>query len=255
MIKNLKILASIHDLPRSLALQCGNALFTTLKIQDDRALLQQDHFRKIQHDLKEVFDFDLAYSDFYQLIKPNLQVRPCRLRISFIPDQENLKETSFQTLFVMTEKKEIETLDRALKLKTLEIAPRLDSFKWPSYGMSLHHVRKCKAMGFDDMLGVFRNEVLETSTANIFFIKNGILYTPKENIYKGVTRNAILKELPEEVIECRVSAHQLKDFEACFVTNSICTAQSVSRINEIEYNSEMSLAYVQKIEEKLDEHQ
>ena len=41
----------------------------------------------------------------------------------------------------------------------------------------------------------FKKKILESGTSNILFIKNGKIYSPSKNIYKGVTYNFFKKKL------------------------------------------------------------
>lgn len=59
----------------------------------------------------------------------------------------------------------------------------------------------------------------ETSRGNIFFIKGNSIYTPKNNILKGITRKHILELVPSIKIE-DIPADKLFEFDEVFISSS-----------------------------------
>jgi branched-chain amino acid aminotransferase len=99
-----------------------------------------------------------------------------------------------------------------------------------------------KEIGYDD--GLMKNTkgaITEASVANIFFITNGKLVTPKleDGIFPGILRQNILticknNNLPLE--ESTIMPYEIADFEYAFITNSLVEVQPVNKIasNQIE---------------------
>ncbi len=65
--------------------------------------------------------------------------------------------------------------------------------------------------------------VKEGSITNVFIVKNNMLYTPKTNILKGITRYRIIKLAEKEglkVIECDFKISELLKADDVFLTNT-----------------------------------
>lgn len=79
-----------------------------------------------------------------------------------------------------------------------------------------------------------KNEITEGSVTNVFFVRRGVLITPKKDILIGTMRgNAIraAKKLKIPVRERSVKKTELKNFSECFVTNSLIRVVPVLSID------------------------
>ncbi|MCB8836196.1 branched-chain amino acid aminotransferase [Aurantimonas sp. VKM B-3413] len=82
-----------------------------------------------------------------------------------------------------------------------------------------------------DMLG----NVAETGTSNIFFVKEGVVYTPVPNgcFLNGITRQrviALLREAGREVVEKSLSVTEFMDADEIFSTGNHSKVVPVNRI-------------------------
>lgn len=89
--------------------------------------------------------------------------------------------------------------------------------------------------GYADALMLdWRGQVAEATGANIFFTRNGKLYTPTPDCFlDGITRRTVIglaKARGLEVIERRIMPEEMADFEECFLTG---TAAEVTPVREI----------------------
>ncbi|MDF1733283.1 MULTISPECIES: branched-chain amino acid aminotransferase [unclassified Minwuia] len=89
--------------------------------------------------------------------------------------------------------------------------------------------------GYADALMLdWRGQVAEATGANIFFTRNGKIYTPTPDCFlDGITRRTVIalaKERGYEVIERRIMPEEMADFEECFLTG---TAAEVTPVREI----------------------
>ncbi|WP_448583655.1 aminotransferase class IV [Thermocrinis sp.] len=94
--------------------------------------------------------------------------------------------------------------------------------KTTSYLFNLMVKRKAVESGFYDGIIINeRDEVCETSSANLLFLKGNSFYTPaKESGRLEGTTLKILKELID-VKEERIKVESLKDFEGAFIINAL----------------------------------
>jgi branched-chain amino acid aminotransferase len=98
--------------------------------------------------------------------------------------------------------------------------------------MSKHNA---EAKGYADaMMLDWRGQVAEATGANIFFVKDGVIHTPKPDCFlDGITRRTVIglaKRRGYEVIERAIMPEELDGFTECFLTG---TAAEVTPVSEI----------------------
>jgi branched-chain amino acid aminotransferase len=120
---------------------------------------------------------------------------------------------------------------------TRESAP-LDAKAGCLYPNNARALIEARARGFDncllcDMLG----NIAELSTANIFMVKDGVVYTPAANgtYLAGITRMRAIKLLREAGVEVIEATLRYPDFEAAdeiFSTGNYTKVSPITRIDE-----------------------
>ncbi|WP_029005655.1 branched-chain amino acid aminotransferase [Azorhizobium doebereinerae] len=94
---------------------------------------------------------------------------------------------------------------------------------------------KAERRGYADaMMLDYRGFVAECTGANIFFVKDGVIHTPKPDCFlDGITRRTVIelaKRHGLEVVERHIKPEELSDFTECFITG---TAAEVTPVGEI----------------------
>lgn len=93
----------------------------------------------------------------------------------------------------------------------------------------------------DAMMYDYRGYVAEATGANIFFVKNGEVHTPKPDCFlNGITRQTVLEMLGEKGItvhERHIMPDELETFEQCWLTGTAAEVTPVSQIGD--YNFEV----------------
>lgn len=97
--------------------------------------------------------------------------------------------------------------------------------------------QKAESKGFSDALMLdYRDQIAETTGANIFFIKGNEIHTPIPDCFlDGITRRTVIgiaKDIGMDVIERVLVLDDLKDFEQCFITGTAAEVTPVSEIDE-----------------------
>ncbi|WAP67096.1 branched-chain amino acid aminotransferase [Jiella pelagia] len=92
-----------------------------------------------------------------------------------------------------------------------------------------------EAKGYADALMLdWRGQVAEATGANVFFVKDGVIHTPKADCFlDGITRRTVIdlaKRRGFEVVERAIMPEELSDFSECFLTG---TAAEVTPVSEI----------------------
>ncbi len=103
----------------------------------------------------------------------------------------------------------------------------LVKIKSTNYEVNILAKRYAQEKGCDDAIFLNENdEITETTTANIFWVKGKYLYTPSIDcgLLDGITRRIILHEAKKEgftVVEGRFFIKDLKNAHYIFVTNAL----------------------------------
>ena len=93
----------------------------------------------------------------------------------------------------------------------------------------------------DAMMFDYRGYIAEATGANIFFVKDGEVHTPKPDCFlNGLTRQTVIEMLEErnvKVNERHIQPGELESFEQCWLTG---TAAEITPVGEIgDYNFEV----------------
>ena len=101
---------------------------------------------------------------------------------------------------------------------------------------------KAQKRGYSDALMMdYRGYVAEATGANIFFVKNGEVHTPKPDCFlNGITRQNVIKLLEKRgisVVERHILPNELETFEQCWLTGTAAEVEPVSQIRD--YNFEV----------------
>ncbi|MCP3968996.1 MAG: branched-chain amino acid aminotransferase [Rhodobacteraceae bacterium] len=93
----------------------------------------------------------------------------------------------------------------------------------------------------DAMMFDYRGYVAEATGANIFFVQNGEVHTPKPDCFlNGLTRQTVicmLKDRQIKVHERHIEPGELEDFQQCWLTGTAAEVTPVGQIGD--YNFEV----------------
>jgi len=99
----------------------------------------------------------------------------------------------------------------------------------------------------DAMMLDWRGYVAEATGANVFFVQNGVLHTPRvDHILDGITRQTIIEMAQArgvEVVVRDILPEELAGFSECFLTGSAAEVTPVSEIGDNRFTpGELSLS-------------
>jgi len=99
---------------------------------------------------------------------------------------------------------------------------------------------QAEAKGCSDSLFMdYRGYVAEATGANIFFVKEGEVHTPKADCFlNGLTRQTVigmLKERQIKVHERHILPEEMADFEQCWLTGTAAEVTPVSQIGDYRF--------------------
>ena len=97
-----------------------------------------------------------------------------------------------------------------------------------NYGDSIVAKRKAAQLGIDEPIFCnTKGELTEGAVSNLFFIKNGQLYTPpiEAGLLPGIVRAYVCHRY--DVIEKAIYPDEIDGFDECFITNSLMGIMAV----------------------------
>ncbi|MBP02487.1 MAG: branched-chain amino acid aminotransferase [Rhodospirillaceae bacterium] len=100
---------------------------------------------------------------------------------------------------------------------------------------------KAEKNGFDDALMLdWRGQVAEATGANIFFVINGEIHTPKPDCFlDGITRRTVIslaKSADYKVVERAIMPEEMANADECFLTGTAAEVTPVSSIGKYNFS-------------------
>lgn len=205
----------------------GDGIFETCKIFNGKIYDFAAHKKRIEAAL-QILKFSAELSDLenksYKLIKKNV-VKNGILRISisrgvgsvgYLPTHESKALIIIETLRERELPKEI-----SLGISKI-ISPKIPFKSMNSLPYVMNKIAAFEEEKFDLVMLSEKKFIAETSSANIFWIKNGKIFTPHEscNIVLGCVRKKLLKMSELKIKEAKATLATLKNADEIFLTNS-----------------------------------
>jgi 4-amino-4-deoxychorismate lyase len=232
----------------------GDGLFTTLKVENSVPLFLDHHIARLQSSCQF---FGIKFSDpglpaiITRLLKKN-QLKDARVKImvsrgcDFKNRIYNYEGEQLPTILVLA----FPWVPQPVRPISLCISPELRGnesiyhHKTISYLPNLTHKTFAQKNGFYDAIILnWKRQVLETSTANLFFIiKDKIITPPKElPLLNGIMRQNLLSLgaiKDYSFLENSLNQKDLKKVEGAFITSAILEICPVKRIEGQEFPTE-----------------
>lgn len=105
-----------------------------------------------------------------------------------------------------------------------------------NYGDSMLAKRQARSEGIDEPIFCnMQGQLTEGAVSNLFFIKNGRLYTPpvKAGLLPGIIRSYLCQCY--DVIEKPLYPEDIETFDECFLTNSLMGIMPVRRFGTVAF--------------------
>ncbi|MGE0231149.1 MAG: branched-chain amino acid aminotransferase, partial [Flavobacteriaceae bacterium] len=98
-----------------------------------------------------------------------------------------------------------------------------------------------EAKGYADALMLdWRGQVAEATGANVFFVKEGRLHTPKPDCFlDGITRQTVIglaRDRGIEIVERAIQPEEMEGFEQCFLTGTAAEVTPVSEVGPYKFS-------------------
>ncbi|MDQ8194013.1 aminotransferase class IV [Coraliomargarita sp. SDUM461004] len=212
----------------------GFGLFETMRYDAGRLYFWQDHWARLTRSARH-FTLDLPAEA--AVLRALRQLVTSAAMQSGILKLSLLKHAEGSCLYVYARPPLPAPDRRCLRLDTdCPIGRRslLAGHKTHNYMEAMCLLQRARERGYYDALRLDDAGMLaETTTANLFFVRDGRLYTPAldTGILPGVTRAALLRATELGIVEGRFTPDDLFEAEAVFVTNATHGVQIVEGID------------------------
>jgi 4-amino-4-deoxychorismate lyase len=209
-------------------------VFTTMRIigKPTKILFFKNHIKNLVKSLK-VYKLNRANveKDILKLIKLNIDKNKSYNHLLRVAVSKKIISISLRN-------RKIPKLKFNLKLiNHKRIDPEIKNLK---YKLILEHLSKMNNTTSDVGL-CYQNNILESGTSNLLFIKKNKIYSPSKNIYKGVTFNFFKKQLGK-IYNKEIAINTLADYDEILLVGSGKGVASVESINKIKWKRK-SLKY------------
>lgn len=183
-----------------LGLLRGYGVFDYLRTYNKIPFHLNKHLARFFDSAKK-FNLKVPYSKeeikniLFKLIKKNKNKKDLAFRIILTGGESSNGKTSKKpNFFIITEKLLFYPAifyQKGIKMITLNYLRDIPEIKSLNYTIALFHWQKTLKEGAQEILYFFKNRIYEASTSNFFIVKNGIIFSPKENIFEGVTKEVV----------------------------------------------------------------
>ena len=239
----------INDLPLR-SIFYGEGVFETFRYKNKPPVLFSDHLSRMEMGasfLKIPCPTDDYIHNLVEKAVNDSKIDDAYVKICLLSSGNSLfysNATSSQVLVII---KEYAANTASLRLtvnsvRTISHNP-LRAIKSLNYLDNIIARREAQDLGFDESLFLNeRGEVVECSASNIFWYKNGTLYTPGEKCgcLPGTTRNFILSPIMAnqgiEIIPGGFTLDDLLASEFIFVTNSLMGCAQIVEIDGTKFS-------------------
>ncbi|MDU5324097.1 MAG: aminotransferase class IV [Peptoniphilus harei] len=219
----------------------GRGVFETIKVVDGEPLFLDRHLRRIKKSLRFFeIEKDIDEGKIYAYINSSEEKN---FALKLIVSDKN---------FILTSRSDNYREDnKNYKLILSEVRRNSSSkviyHKSLSYYENIMEHRWAQDRGYDSALFINeREEVCETSFANIFFVRNGEIFTPtiSSGLLKGTMRDYILEsyKVKEDVINFK----DIDTYDEVFISNSLMGVRNVSSINNVNFNKDEVTRLIQR---------
>jgi 4-amino-4-deoxychorismate lyase len=231
----------LSDFPEGLLY--GYSVYTTLKMPCPEQLMDW-HLQRLKKDCKAM-GLSWRYTDHWVMkqLKTLFQAEKPVFRLSVCADLEGYSafytpKTALPSRLFLTSRPASPTPIEGLHLKTVDHQRSMPTVKHGAMAETILQKRQAQQAGFDDILLMnSQGHACETSTANLFLIKNGILRTPepiRDGCLPGLTRQQILAGAQNQKISRDtepITLETLQNSDGVFLSNAVQGLIAVQSIN------------------------
>lgn len=254
--------------PTNRGLRYGDGIFETIKFKNATIILADDHFKRLWQGMKALqfsipvhLTVEKLTAEINALIKKN-KLKEARIRITVIRSDGGIYDPKNDTPNYIIEAIKLPEDNGLLNinglqiciyevaLKSIDLFSNLKNNNYLPYFMGAKFAKQQQCN--DALILNSKGNICDSTIANIFFIKDKIIYTTalSEGCVAGVMRNWLintLRILNYKVEEIIVTKNILCEADEVFLSNSIYNIKWVGSLGDKNYTN----IEIQKINELL----
>lgn len=236
----------------------GDGVFETCKIFNGQIYNFKSHQKRLKNGLKNLkisADIDNLEQNSLKLIKKN-QIESGILKISIsrgIGSNGYLPTNKSKPLIIIWAKKSRKTpTNITLGISTQQTPIKNIGKTHNSLPYILTKIEAQKDGFFDNVMLSSEGKIAEVSSANIFWVKNGVIFTPDKScgILNGTIRQKLLQIEPN-IKEIAADIAELKKADEIFITNSSLLIAPVSKFLDKKLTPNLSLKLLKKLQDDI----
>ncbi|MBU1091461.1 aminotransferase class IV [Patescibacteria group bacterium] len=226
-----------------------------IEVKDRVVFHLDDHLGRLMNSMK-VLDLKTPIKDLKIFLKNKiselLRFYGCSglsridIRVTGGYSDDFFRSSGFPNIFIRTAPILQKRFDKGLKLLLLDYKRDYPEAKTVNYGVAVKQLRSNPQ--FDSVLYVPKGVILEAATANFFMVdKRGIIWTPRNDILKGVTRGVVInmaKKMKFEVMEDLIRESDLNFVKEIFLTSTFTFVWPVTKISAMFNDKDLEIGPV-----------
>ena len=207
----------------------GLGAFETIAVKDGKLIFLDRHLRRLDRALHflKIGTLDERGITEKHVKQQKLTDGACKLTVS----KENVVFQQRKNPYTDDIRRTGFVMDFS-SVRRNETSP-LTAYKTLNYGDCILENRQAHGLGMNERIFLnTKGQISEGTVSNIFFVRNGKLYTPDLScgLLPGILREYLCET--ENVEEAVIYPAELGQYEECFVTNSLMGIMPVNQLGE-----------------------
>jgi branched-chain amino acid aminotransferase len=219
----------------------GFGVFDLAAIYNGRIFLEDEHLARLQNSAK-LLGLELPYSiSKIKQISQDLIVKNksenglIRWVLTGGVSTHFVESETFAVLIENKPNYPERYFENGIKVITTDLKRELPRVKSLNYQIAYSHYPKMAKAGAFEMIYTPNDQVLEATTSNVFIIENGKVYTPKNDMLLGITRQKVIelcKKNDVDIFEHDISKKDLFNANEVFITATTKKVMPVIKIDD-----------------------
>jgi D-alanine transaminase/branched-chain amino acid aminotransferase len=189
----------VHVSVKDIGFLRGYGIFDFFRIMDGKPVFLLDHLNRFRRSAAKI-GIDLPYSvevlaDCIQALAA-MSKDPC-LGVKMVltgGESPNGYFPAQPNLWIMPGVFQFTDPEKGMRLMSKEFVREMADIKSLNYAFGISNLAEMRAAGADDLIYFTeRHGVSESTRSNLFYVKNGEIFTPDVHILEGITRMKVLE--------------------------------------------------------------
>lgn len=227
----------------------GKGIFTTIAVYNGQPFLWEKHWKRLTENASRLsidisgYPENLVEKSLHNLIEKN-KIINARSRLTFLDESSGelwkVEDEAKVSLLMLTAELRHVTEKLSLNVSPYPINSRspLVNTKSCNYLENIYAISEAKKKGFDEAIRLNeKGEIVSVCMANIFWIKDGKIFTPAldTGALCGTTRELITEKF--DVYEVSSRLPEINEADTVFITSAGIGIGEIRNIGKIEYKS------------------